>query len=97
MDLPSSSNFRNGLFGLFPSELFWNFGSYRQSVGLLGRVISSVARTLPVQDNTNGEETRTDIHATDRFQPRDPSVRAGEDNSCVRTRTTVAGPMDSLS
>jgi hypothetical protein len=23
----------------FPSELFWNYGSYRQSVGLLGRVI----------------------------------------------------------
>jgi hypothetical protein len=31
----------------FPSELIWNYVSYRQMVGLLGWVISPVARPLP--------------------------------------------------
>jgi hypothetical protein len=46
------------------SELIWNHGSYRQSVGLLGRGISPVTRPLPAQDNTNTEETRTDINTS---------------------------------
>jgi hypothetical protein len=48
----------------FPSELIRNYGSYRESVGLLGRVISLVGRPPPTQDNGNTEETRTDIHAS---------------------------------
>jgi hypothetical protein len=33
----------------FPSELIWKYGSYKQSVGLLGRVIIPVPRPLPTQ------------------------------------------------
>jgi hypothetical protein len=48
----------------FPSELIWNCGSYRQSIGLLGRGISPVARLLPTHNNnTNTEEMLTDIHS----------------------------------
>jgi hypothetical protein len=77
----SISNFRSRPFGLSPSGLSWNCESYRQSVRPNGRVISSVARPLPLQDDTNKEETETDIHVTKGIQSRDPSVRAGEDNS----------------
>jgi hypothetical protein len=51
----------------------------RQLVGLLGRVISPVARPLPTQDNTNTEEKRTDIHASSGIRTHDSSVCAGED------------------
>jgi hypothetical protein len=43
--------------GMFPSELTWNYGFYKQTTGLFGRVISHIA----TQNNTNVEETRTDI------------------------------------
>jgi hypothetical protein len=36
-----------GPLACYPSELVWNFGSYKQLVGLLGRIISPVARALP--------------------------------------------------
>jgi hypothetical protein len=75
----SSSAFRIKPSGLFPSELIWNCASYRQLVGLLGRVISPVARPLPIQDSTNTEETRTDIYASSGIRTHDPSVSAGED------------------
>jgi hypothetical protein len=58
----------------FPPELICNYGSYKQLVGLLGRVIGPVTRPLPTQDNTNTEETRTDIHASSRIRTHDPSV-----------------------
>jgi hypothetical protein len=41
--------------GLFQSESIWNYGSYRQSIGLSGRLISPVTRPLPTQENTNTE------------------------------------------
>jgi hypothetical protein len=77
----SSTDLRNMPPGLFPSELFWNFASYRQSVGLLGRLINPVATSLLVYANANRKETRTDIHATNGIQTCDPNVRAGEGNS----------------
>jgi hypothetical protein len=40
----------------FPSELICNCGSYRQLVGLIGRVASPVAKPLPTQENKNTEE-----------------------------------------
>jgi hypothetical protein len=58
-----------GSLASFPSELIWNYGSYRQSVGLLVRVISPVARPLPTQDNTN-----TEIHVSLGILTHDPSV-----------------------
>jgi hypothetical protein len=72
--------------GLFPSELTWNYRSYRQLVGFLGRGISSVERPLPTQDNTDTEETRTDIHASSGSRNHDPSVWVGEDISYLRPR-----------
>jgi hypothetical protein len=51
---------------------------YRQSVELLGRVISPVARQLPTQDNTNTEEKRTDTHASSGIRTHGPSVCSGE-------------------
>jgi hypothetical protein len=65
------------------SELIRNYRSCRQLVGFLGRVISPVARLLLTQENTNTEETRTDFHASSGIRTHDPSVRAGEDISCL--------------
>jgi hypothetical protein len=53
-------------------------------VRLLGRGISLIARPLPMRDNTNTEKMRTDIHASSGIRTHDPSVRAGEDISCLR-------------
>jgi hypothetical protein len=55
----------------FPSELSWNFGSYRQLVGLLRRMISPIVRQLPTQSDRNTEEKRTDIHAVSGFRTYD--------------------------
>jgi hypothetical protein len=66
------STFRIRSSGLFPSELIWYYGYYRQAVALLGRVSSPIARPLPTQDNTNTEEMRTDIHASSRIRTHDP-------------------------
>jgi hypothetical protein len=38
------------------------------------------------QNNTNTEYTHTDIHASTGIRTHDPSVRAGEDCSCLRPR-----------
>jgi hypothetical protein len=73
-----------GPLACFPSELIWNYGSYRQLKGLLRRGISPVARPLPTQDNINTEESRTDIHASSEVRTHDPSVWANEDISCLR-------------
>jgi hypothetical protein len=64
----------------------------RESVGLLGRVISPVARPLPTQNNTNIEETRTDIHASSGIRTHGLSVWAGEDIS--DREATVIGEVD---
>jgi hypothetical protein len=45
-----------GPLACFPSELICNYGSYRQLVGLFGRVISPVTRPLPKQDNKSTEK-----------------------------------------
>jgi hypothetical protein len=60
--------------GLFPIELIWNYGPYRQLVGLLRRVVRYVARLLPTQDNTHREEMLTDIHASSGIPTHGPSV-----------------------
>jgi hypothetical protein len=56
----SSSSFRVRPTGLFPIRInLPNCGSYRQVIGLLGRLISPIAKPLPTQNNINTEETRT--------------------------------------
>jgi hypothetical protein len=84
--VPVLLSFAIGPLACFPSEAVWNYGSYRQLVGLLGRVISPVARLLPTQDNTNTEETQTDMHTSSGIRTHDPSVRASEDISYHRPR-----------
>jgi hypothetical protein len=43
-----------------------------------------------IQNNTNTEETQTDIHASCGIRTHDSSVREDEDGSCLRLR----GPCD---
>jgi hypothetical protein len=74
----------------FPSELIWNCGSYREVVGLLGRLISPVAKPLPTQDNINA-----DIHASSGIRTPDPSVWAGKDSSCLRLYYSVYSALTS--
>jgi hypothetical protein len=59
----------------------------------LGLGISPVTRLLPTEDNTNTEETRTDIHASSGIRSHDPSVWGGEDISCLRPRGHCVGPI----
>jgi hypothetical protein len=86
INISYSSAFHVRLSDLFPSEWIWKYRSYRQLVRLLGRVISPVARALSTQDNTNAEETWTDIHASSEIRTHDPSVWVWEDISCLRPR-----------
>jgi hypothetical protein len=59
--------------GLFPIRIYLELWILL-SIGLLGRVISPVARHLPTQDNINIEEPLTDIHASSGIRTHDPSV-----------------------
>jgi hypothetical protein len=66
---------------LWTLTLFFCFLMYTQSVGLLGLGISlSQGRYL------HTEQTHTDIYALSGIRTQDPSVRAGEDGSCLRPR-----------
>jgi hypothetical protein len=73
-----------GPMAYFPSELIWNYGACRQSVGLLGWVIRLVERPLPTQENTNTKETLKYIHAFSEIRIHDPILRRSEDISCLR-------------
>jgi hypothetical protein len=68
----------------FLSELMWKYGTYRQLVQLLGRVISPVATSLNTQENTHGRNA--DIHASSGIRTHDPSIRACQDILCFRPR-----------
>jgi hypothetical protein len=87
---PYSSAFHISSSGLFPTEFLWKYGSYRQSVGLLGWVISRVARPLPTQDNTITEETWTHINASSGTRTRDSRVWEGEGILRLRPRGQYA-------
>jgi hypothetical protein len=78
-----------GPLACFTSELIWNYGSYRQSVELLGRGISPVVRPRDkTQDNINTEETRTDIYVSSWIRTHDPSVWKDE-RSCSQSDRPV--------
>jgi hypothetical protein len=69
----------------FVSLKFLNF---RESVGLLGRGISSSqCRYL-----TQTQNKETDIHGLNGIRTQDPSVRAREDISCLRPRGNCDPP-----
>jgi hypothetical protein len=71
-------------------QLSWALASFSvswsilQTVGLLGRVISSSQGLI--QDNTNTDKHRhtPNIHALCGIRTHDPSLRASEDSSCLR-------------
>jgi hypothetical protein len=44
------------------------------------------ARPLPTHSTTQTQINHTDIHVSSGMQTHDPSVRAGEDGSCLRPR-----------
>jgi hypothetical protein len=48
------------------------------------------------QDNTNTEETRTDIHAFSEIRNHDPGVAVGEDSSCLRPLGHCDRPIPAL-
>jgi hypothetical protein len=45
-----------------------------------------VARSLPAHRTAQTPNKRTDIHASSGIRTHDPSVREGEDSSCLRPR-----------
>jgi hypothetical protein len=45
-----------------------------------------VARPLPTHRTKQTEQMHTDIHASSGIRTHDPSIRAGEDVSCLRPR-----------
>jgi hypothetical protein len=54
-------------------------------------VLSPVVRPLPTQDNTNTEETRTDIRASSGIRIHDPNVWAGETFHALDSAAIVIG------
>jgi hypothetical protein len=62
--------------------------SYIQSLGLLGRVIiPSQGRYLHTEQQKHRiNANNTDIHDLSGIRTHDPSVRASEDSSCLRSR-----------
>jgi hypothetical protein len=54
-------HFLLGPVACFPSELIWNYGSYRQSVGLLGRVISTAIRPTAIYTGQYGQKKRGQV------------------------------------
>jgi hypothetical protein len=69
--------------GRFFSHLIF----YIQSVGLLGRVISPSQGRYLHTDSANTDQTHADNHASSGILTHDPSVRVGEDSSCLRAGT----------
>jgi hypothetical protein len=65
---------------------FFSFFICTQSAGLLGQGISPRKVAPYTYSNTNTEWTHTDIHDSSGILTHDPTVRAGEDGSCLRLR-----------
>jgi hypothetical protein len=72
---------------LLGADLFFSFVIflYRRQDSLDGGSARRKAATY-TQNNTNIEQTHTDIHALSEIRTHDPSVRASEDSSCPRPR-----------
>jgi hypothetical protein len=69
-----------------PWPLFSVSCSYTQSVGLLGRGISSSQGLYLHTEHKHRINTNTNIHASSGIRTHDPSVWVGEDSSCLRPR-----------
>jgi hypothetical protein len=69
------------------SPLFYFLNLFTQTVGLLGRGISSSqGRYLHTGQHKRRINEQTDIHSLSGIRIHDPSVRASEDSSCLRRR-----------
>jgi hypothetical protein len=80
----SSSAFHIMPSGLFPLQSNWNYVSYRQSVGLLGRVNDQPCRKAATYIGQHTKVTRTDFHASSGIRNHDPNVWAYKDISRLR-------------
>jgi hypothetical protein len=76
---------------LFLSELSGTMDLYRQLVGLLGRVISPVARPLPMQENTNTEESGQTSMPRVGFEPTIPVFERAKTFDALERAATVVG------
>jgi hypothetical protein len=66
-------------------DRFFSSSIYTQSVELLRRGISlSQSRYLHTEQHEH-RKMHTDIHASSGIRAHDPSIQAGEDDSCLRT------------
>jgi hypothetical protein len=90
----SSTDLRNMPSGLFPLELFWNFGSYKQSVGLLGRVMSSVQRRDLYRPTPTGKEFGQTSIPRMGFKPAIPVYERAKTIHDLELASTVTGPVD---
>jgi hypothetical protein len=75
-----------GFTALVDLDRFLSFLFYTQSVGPLDGGTARRKAATYTQKNTNTELTHTDIHASSEIRTHDPSVRAGEDGSCLSPR-----------
>jgi hypothetical protein len=72
---------------LGPGLSFSSIIFFTQTVGLLGRGISpSQSRYLHTGQHKHRKNSHTDFHALSGIRTHDPSVRVGEDYSCLRPR-----------
>jgi hypothetical protein len=69
-----------------PWQLFQFLDIFTQTVGLFDGGSARRKAATCTQGRTDLEETHTDIHASNGIRTHDPSVRAGEDGSCLRPR-----------
>jgi hypothetical protein len=60
--------------------------SCTQSIGLPWTEDQPVVRPLPTRRPTQTQNERTHIHGLSGIRTHDPSVRANEDSSCLRSR-----------
>jgi hypothetical protein len=92
--IPSiSSSSPSSSLAYFKSELIWNYVSYRQSAGLLGRGISPVSRPLAAQDNKSIEESRTSMPSVG-FEPTIPVFERAKIFRTLYRAAIVIGPFD---
>jgi hypothetical protein len=69
-----------------PWLLFQFLGPIHSQYDSLDGVSARRKASIYTQNNTNTEQTHTDIHALSGIRTHDPSVRASEDSSFLRLR-----------
>jgi hypothetical protein len=70
---------------------FFSFLIHTQSVGLLGRGMSPSQGRYLYRATQTQNINHTDVHVSSGIWTHDPSLRAGEDGSCLRPRSHCDG------